>query len=370
MRSSETKAEQKTEMEAAYGKYTFRKTVVILIFVVATFIMAGVSLSYNGLDGVGIIESYDYLFKHIMGATYDRITDNTNWVNDWNIWNQYAPRMCIAIITGAGLATCGVAMQALLKNPLADPYTVGISDGACFGAVAAIVIGASLSSLTGSMGIVTNAFLCGMVPAVIVILLTRIVHMTPATTILVGVAMSYVFSGLETTIMVATDPDTLKQAYLWQIGSFGSFSWTKCQLPFILTAIGCAILIISSRNLNLLALGDDSASSLGLDVDTFRTIIMIVVSIMVAGLVAFVGIIGFVGLVAPHMVRMVMGGDNRYLLPASMAAGAFFMLFADLVSRIVVPGNELRVGLIASIIGAPIFLYMIVKRRKGYGEGF
>ena len=370
MRDADIKAEQKTEMEAAYGRYTFRKVVVILAFIVATFILAGVSLSFNELDGVGIIESYDYLFKHLMGVRYDRITDNTNWINDWNLWNQYAPRVCIAIICGAGLAACGVAMQSLLKNPLADPYTLGISDGACFGAVTAIVTGASLSTLSSSMGIVTNAFLCGMVPAVIVILLTRLVHMTPATTILVGVAISYVFSGLETTIMVATDPDTLKQAYLWQIGAFGQFSWEKCIIPFALTFIGSTVLIISSRDLNLLALGDDSATSLGLNVDAFRTLIMVICAIMVAGLVSFVGIIGFVGLVAPHMVRMVIGGDNRYLIPASLSAGAAFLLLADLISRTAIPGDELRVGLIASMIGAPIFLYMIVKKKKGYGEGF
>lgn len=370
MRSAEVKAEQKTEMEAAYGKYTFRKILFILLFIAATFLMAGISLSFNGLDGVGIIESYDYIFKHLFGATYNRISDNTNWVNDWNLWNQYAPRISIAIITGAGLAVCGVAMQALLKNPLADPYTVGISDGACFGAVAAIVTGASLSSISGSMGIVTNAFICGMVPAVVVILLTRMVHMNPATTILVGVAISYVFSGLETTIMVATDPDTLKEAYLWQIGSFGNFSWNKCTVPFVLTVIGSIVLLLSSRNLNLLSLGDDSATSLGLNVDVFRTLIMIFVSVMVAALVAFVGIIGFVGLVAPHMVRMIIGGDNRYLIPASMSAGAFFMLLADLISRTAFANSELRVGLIASMIGAPIFLYMIVRKKRGYGEGF
>ena len=370
MHTVKTKEEQKTEMEEAYGKYTFRKILFILLFTIAAFLMAGISLSYNGLEGVGVIESYDYIFKHLMGTTYDRISDNTNWINDWNLWNQYAPRISIAIITGAGLAVCGVAMQAILKNPLADPYTVGISDGACFGAVAAIVTGASLSSLSASMGVVTNAFICGMIPAIVVILLTRMVHMNPATTILVGVAISYVFSGLETTLMVATDPDTLKQAYLWQIGSFGNFNWDKCVLPFILTVIGCAALLLSSRNLNLLSLGDDSATSLGLDVDTFRTLVMVFVSIMVAALVAFVGVIGFVGLVAPHMVRMLIGGDNRYLIPASMAAGAFFMLLADLLSRIAVSGSELRVGLIASMIGAPIFLYMIIKKKKNYGEGF
>ncbi len=365
--------EQKSEIELAYGRYTFRKLLLIFGIICVVIIIAGVSLSQNDV-GVGFVESYRYIIDHLAGKTYDRTTDLESWVADYNLWNFRLPRICMAIIVGMGLAACGVTMQALMKNPLADPYTVGISDGACFGAVAAIVVGYSFSMFNSSIGLVSNAFLGGMIPAVVIILLSRFVNMSPATTILVGVALSYIFSGLETAIMVTTDAETLKEAYLWQIGTFNGVSWNDCRIPFVVTAVCGAFLIFVSNKLNLLALGDDSASSLGLDVDTFRTICMIVVSVTVAALVSFVGIIGFVGLVAPHIVRMVTGGDNRYLIPASMVSGAAFMLLADLLSRL--PNMygytemELRVGLIVSIIGAPLFLYIIVRRKQKYGEGF
>ncbi len=365
--------EQKSEVERAYGRYTSRKVILIIVLLVVMFIVAGISLSQNGV-GTGFFESYRYVVDHILGKTYDRTTDLDAWVADYNLWTYRVPRICMAIIAGVGLAVCGVTMQALLKNPLADPYTVGISDGACFGAVAAIVVGYSLSMFSSSLGLVTNAFFGGLIPALVIIILTRFVNMSPATTILVGVALSYIFSGLETAIMITADAETLKEAYLWQIGSFTDKSWDDCKIPSVFTLITSIVLMFLSSRLNLLALGDDSASSLGLDVDTFRTLCMIIVSVTVAAIVSFFGIIGFVGLVAPHIVRMVTGGDNRYLMPASMVSGAIFLLLADLLSRLPnlygYTNIELRVGLVVSMIGAPLFLYMIVRRNRSYGEGF
>ena len=129
-------------------------------------------------------------------------------------------------------------------------------------------------------------------------------------------------------------------------------------------------MMFSCKNLNLLALGDDSATSLGLDVDQFRTVCMILVSVCVASIVSFCGVIGFVGLVAPHIVRMLIGGDNKFLIPASMGAGALFILVADLISRTIIAPEELRVGVIVSIIGAPFFLYVILRKKKKYGDAF
>jgi len=354
------------KLEEQYNRYTSRKILLIIALVAIIFILIGVSLMFNG-RGLGFVEAMSYFFNHIIGTTY--IVGSDEWVNDYAIWTVYTPRVFMAIIVGAGLASCGVVMQALLNNPLADPYTTGLSDGACFGAVAAIVMGFTLSGISGSLGIVTNAFFGGLVPAIVIIMLSRVINMSPAVTILVGVALSYLFSGMETLIMVSTDADTLKNAFLWQIGTFTNTDWSEIPIPLILVALSSAIMLLMSRKLNLLSLGDDSASSLGLDVDNFRTILMIIVAISVAGMISFSGIIGFVGLVAPHVVRMAIGGDNRYLIPASMAAGAAFLLVADLLSRVVVYPDELRVGLIASIIGAPVFLYMILKKKR-YGEGY
>lgn len=354
------------KLEEQYSKYTFRKVVVIAVLVVAVVILIGLSLMFNGRD-IGFVDSLAIFFQHIFGATYE--VGTPEWVDDYAIWTVYTPRVFMAIIVGAGLAACGVVMQALLSNPLADPYTTGLSDGACFGAVAAIVMGFTLSGVVGSIGVVTNAFLGGLIPALVIIMLSRVINMSPAVTILVGVALSYLFSGMETLVMVSTDADTLKTAFLWQIGTFTSTAWNEIPIPFVLVVASSIVMILLSRKLNLLSLGDDSASSLGLDVDNFRTVLMVIIACSVAGMISFSGIIGFVGLVAPHVMRMIIGGDNRYLIPASMAAGAAFLLIADLLSRIIVYPDELRVGLIASIIGAPIFLYMILKKKR-YGEGY
>ena len=353
------------DLERKYSSYTFRKVALTAVLTVGTLIAGVYALTFTGRD-IGFADTFVYLFKHITGTTYQLGTDE--WADDYTIWNTYLPRVIIAIVTGAGLAISGVVMQALLSNPLADPYTTGLSDGACLGAVAAIVMGFTFTSTASSMGIVINAFIGGLIPAFIIIFIIRRMNLPPAVLILIGVALSYIFSALETLIMISTDSDTLKNAYLWQIGSFDGTTWSEIPIVFFCSLAASALMLFCSKKLNLLMLGDDSATSLGLDVDQFRTLLMVLVSVTVATLISFSGIIGFVGLVIPHILRMCIGGDNRYLMPASMAAGALFMVVADLISRTIMP-EELRVGLIASIIGAPMFLYMIL-RKKRYGEGF
>ena len=355
------------DLESEYSAMVWKKIVLIIVIAIAVVIVAGYTLTLNGLH-LSFFECYEYIFGHIFGNQYE--FRSPEWNNDYLLWNIYLPRVVLAVIVGAGLAVCGVVMQSLMNNPLADPYTVGISDGACFGAVAAIVAGFSLATIFQSMGVVVSAFICGLVPAIIIILLSRIVKLTPATSILIGVALSYLFSGLETAIMVSTDTETLRNAYLWQIGTLNGATWNDCIIPFILTLVCSAFMMFSCKNLNLLALGDDSATSLGLDVDQFRTVCMILVSVCVASIVSFCGVIGFVGLVVPHIVRMLIGGDNKFLIPASMGAGALFILVADLISRTIIAPEELRVGVIVSIIGAPFFLYVILRKKKNYGDTF
>ena len=357
--------EESGGIEEAYMAYRLRKILLIAGLSVLLFIFTFYALSFNGMD-IGFADCVSYVFNHIFGTTSDY--NSSEWMEDYILWNLYVPRVVMAIIAGASLAICGVAMQSLMNNPLADPYTVGISDGACFGAVASIVMGASTATVASSAGLVVSAFICGLIPAVIIIMLSTVVRLTPATSILIGVALSYIFSGLEAMMMVTTDADTLKNAYLWQIGSLDKVVWDNLFIPAAVVIVCSVYLILTSNKLNLLSLGDDSATSLGLDVRLFRTITMIIVSVTVAAVVSFVGIIGFVGLVAPHMVRLLIGGDNKYLVPVSMLAGALFLQVADIVSRTVIAPDELRVGLIASIIGAPIFLYIILKRKRNYGE--
>lgn len=355
-------------LEEAYSRHIWLRVVSVVVLLFIVLVVAAYSLTIHGRN-LDLLQVITYLIDHVSGAQY--ASGTTAWVDDYMLWNMYLPRVVLAVFLGAGLAICGVAMQGVMSNPLADSYTTGISDGACFGAVAAIVTGFTLSDMAGSMGIVTNAFLGGLVPAIILIVLSSVIKMSPATTILVGVALSYIFSGLESAIMVGTDADTLKEAYLWQIGSLEDIvSWSKCVIPIVITVLGCFILWMFSGKLNLLSLGDNSARSLGLNVRLFKALVMVIVSIVVAALVSYVGIVGFVGLVAPHLVRMVMGGNNRYVIPASALVGSILILVADLISRTAIAPDELRLGVIISMIGSPVFLYIILSRKKNYGEVF
>ena len=274
------------------------------------------------------------------------------------------PHALVAIIAGASLAVCGALMQAVMGNPLADPYTSGISSGACFGAVAAIVVGVSFSSITGEMGIVTNAFIGAMVPAIIIILLSERIRMTPATLILLGTAISYFFNSLVTYMMVTTDADTLKTAYLWQVGSLDGMSWNSVYPMLIVTVIGTVFVMMATKKLNVMSLGDNSATSLGVDVQKFRMMCLALMAVMTAAIVSYTGIIGFVGLVAPHVVRIVTGADNRFVVPISMAVGALLLLFADYAAFQL---SNIPVGVITSLIGSPIFFALILFQSKKTG---
>lgn len=353
------------EVEQDYRRYLLRKVLFILAFGLGCVVVAGISLSYNG-RGIGFTDAYGYILGHLTGMTYERGTPE--WFDDYVVWNTYLPRVAIAVIAGCGLAVCGVMMQAVLANPLADPYTTGVSDGATLGATVAIITGLTFSNVAGSMGIAVNAFIGAMVPAAILIVLSSVVRMTPATCILAGTAMSGIFGGIQTLITYSASPEELTAALRWGIGSFNQVTWDSCTLPFIVTVAGVIIAFVLHKGLNLLTLGDAGAKSLGLDVERFKALCMVVTAIVAAAIVCYVGIIGFVGLIAPHMVRMVLGGDNRYVIPASMLVGSFLLLLSDLLSRVLIYPDELRVGLVMSVIGAPVFLYMIVRRRSGYGS--
>lgn len=352
------------DIEKEYHSYILRKIIMVVVFFVLCLVTIAISLTVNDLD-LKPMEAVQYLFKHITGGEFETTVEKRN---DFMIWNFYTPRIAMAIICGCGLAICGILMQSVLANPLADPYTTGVSDGACLGATVAIVTGFTYANVASEMGIVVNAFVGALVPALIIIALSSVVKMTPATTILVGVALSNMFGGLQTLINYLADPEELTAALQWGIGSFMSVHWDDCRIPFLVTLIGGIISAFLYKKLNLITLGENSAKSLGLDVERFKTICLVMVAVMASSLICFVGIIGFVGLVGPHIVRMIIGGDNKFVLPASMLVGSFLLLASDLIARLVIFPDELRAGLIMSIIGAPIFLYIIVSRKSSYGS--
>ena len=353
--------DEKTRVIAEYHHQILRKLIVFVASIAGIILFVGL-FSINSYPDLTLAETYDIIWNHIIGNSFEPRT--TYWWADRHIWNTAMPHIIVAILAGVSLVVCGTLMQALMGNPLADPYSTGISSGACFGAVAAIVMGAVLFGFSNQYGIVVNAFIGAMIPALLIIFLSSRIRMTPATLILLGTAISYFFNSLITYMMVTTDADTLKSAYMWQIGSLDGMSWESIPIMLVITILGSIFVMFASNKLNVMSLGENSAISLGIDVQHFRTICLAVMAIMTSAIVAFTGIIGFVGLVSPHIVRILVGSDNKFVLPISMSMGALLMLFADYISFLLA---NIPIGVVMSVIGSPIFLILIIYHTRSKG---
>ena len=347
-----------------YESYIFRKVMLITACAVAAFLLIGVSV-YIGSSDISLSRIYSLIWNHILGTEYERGT--ADFIDDYVVWKLRLPRAVFAIIAGAGLAAGGAVMQSVMKNPLADPYTTGISSGACFGMAISMTLGIEIGAGTilGDAGGIVNAFVFAVVPMLLIIALNQKIGASPTTLILAGVAISYIFNSLTTLLMMVSDAETLANVYRWQIGSLANnLSWDSMPLMASINIAGAIVLMFLSSKLNILTLGDASAKSLGMNADMMRVVCLFIVSLMVASIVSYCGIIGFVGLVVPHIIRILIDSDNKFVIPASMALGAVFLLSADIAARIVGTLDSIPVGVILSFVGSPIFLYLIIRQKK------
>ncbi|KUH74091.1 ABC transporter permease [Mycolicibacterium novocastrense] len=270
------------------------------------------------------------------------------------------PRVVLAAVIGAGLAGCGMVLQAVVRNPLADPMLLGVSSGASVGAVAVLVAGAGL----GLFMLPAAAFLGALVALVAVYFLARTGgRMTTLRLILAGVAVAEVLSAVASLLIVTSDdPHKAQSAVRWMLGGLGGATWSTVWIPAIALAVGIAVLLAVTRPLNLLYSGEEAAAALGLDVHRFRAAMFVVVALMVGAMVAVSGAIGFVGLIMPHIVRMLVGADHRRALPAAALLGASFLIACDIAARTVAAPEELPVGVLTALVGGPYFLWLM--RRK------
>ena len=252
-------------------------------------------------------------------------------------------------------------MQSMLKNPLADPYTMGISSGAGFGAALAMILGFEL--IAGG-GVVLNAFIFAIIPALVILFLSKFRNATPTMMILCGIALMYLFNAATQLFMLISDPDDLSAVYTWTVGSVAGVDYIGIAIMAIITIFGSIYIQIMANQLNVMGLGDESAKTLGVDVESRRLIVLMVITLVAAVIVSFTGIIGFIGLVAPHMVRTIIGTDNKFLLPASAVFGALLLMLSDIVARVIAEPVSLPVGVITSCIGGPLFLFLILRNNK------
>jgi len=354
-----------SDVEFESGKEEYKssitKKVMFLLICLAVLILTTV-VSCSVGTGYEFTKTLEVIWDHIIGRTYE--PRSPDWWADYYIFNNVMPGVIMALIAGAGLALAGTVMQSMMENPLADAYTTGISSGACLGAVVAIIMGFSYSTVISGAGIVINAFIGSLIPAIIVILMVRYIGNSPSTIILVGTALTFFFNSLVTLVMITASAESLQDAYIWQVGSVTNASWSDMPLMLVMTIASAILVQISSSKLNIMALGEKSAKSLGLDVVQFRMLCIILTSVLIASIISFTGIIGFIGLVAPHMTRYLVGGDNKFVVPGSMIMGSTVLVVADLVSRSLMSFGNIPIGVVMSFIGAPVFLYLIVRRKS------
>lgn len=287
-------------------------------------------------------------------------------MNSYIILQVRLPRIIMALITGMVLSLGGVIMQALLQNPLASPYTLGISSGASFGAGLAIVLGTSLFGLTlvqhGRMIIAVNAFLFGLITFFLVYGIAKIKKGSSSILILSGVAVGTIFSAGLSALKYFSNNEALKDLVIWLLGGFWGANWTNILILSPILLLCLFIFIRLAWDFNTLNAGDDIAFSSGVNVKKIRNISMILVTLSSATAIAFSGIIGFVGLVAPHMTRSIVGQDNRFLIPGSALSGGILLLFSDTIARTIISPVEIPVGIVTSLFGGPFFIYILLRR--------
>jgi ABC-type Fe3+-siderophore transport system permease subunit len=340
-----------------YVSRSYRKVTFAVLVLIASFLIFGVTISVGGYD-IGFLESYQIVYDHLVG---NPVSDP---MKDMIIWEYRLPRAIMAALAGAGLAIGGAVMQSSLRNPLAEPYTMGISSGASLGAALSIISGLSVVPwLTGESATVANAFILSLIPVAVILLVIKFKKSTPTMMILSGIAVMYVFSAVTTMLMVLADPVSLAEVYQWRVGTLGKATWENIPMVLIFVTFGIAALWLLSRDLNVLAMGGKTATSLGVNSNRLMMAALVVVALVTSAIVCFTGTIGFVGLVVPHMARMFVGSNNKYLIPSSACFGALFLLVMDSIAK-VAGQTGLPVGVICAMVGGPSFIYILIKQRR------
>lgn len=285
------------------------------------------------------------------------------------VWYIRLPRLMLAVAVGAALAVCGVIMQAIVKNPLADPYVLGISSGASLGATVAILLG--VGSFLGSNFVGILGFAGAFGVSLLVILLSNVGGRSNSVRLLLaGMALSSVCSAASSFVVYfASDREGMMSVTYWLMGSLAGAEWGQIAflLPFVLL---CTLFFWSqSRTLNLMLLGDEVSVTLGADLHRWRLLYLLLASALIGFVVYAAGMIGFVGLIIPHAARMVFGSDHRRLIPASALLGALLLVWADVLCRTIIPRSELPIGILTSLLGAPCFVYLMARKTYGFGGG-
>lgn len=346
------------------GKPIYVCTILLLLLALVLSILIAVTI---GSVDLSIGEVYRVISYHLL-----RIGDGSLYgsgvVSDI-VWYIRLPRIILAMAVGMGLAVSGVVMQAIVKNPLADPYVLGISSGASLGATFAIMIG--FGSFLGGNAVGVGAFIGAFAVSLLVQIVANIGGRANSIRLLLaGTALSSVCSALTNFIVyIAGDKAGIETVTFWLMGSLAGAKWVNIVVILPCMIAATLFFMTQARTLNMLLLGDEVSITLGTDLHHYRHLYLIISSLMVGLAVYCAGMIGFIGLLIPHMVRMLFGTDHKKIIPLSALSGAIFLIWADVACRVIIPKSELPIGILVSVIGAPCFLYLLIRKSYGFGGG-
>ena len=316
-------------------------------------VLAALAGVVSGSTEVGVSEVFSVLAGRDIGEVSRLI-----------LFQVRLPRVLLAAVIGAALSAAGVAFQALLRNPLADPFIIGVSGGSAFGAVLAISAGLDVV-LAGVSAIPAFSFLGAIGTMAAIYAISRVRGQVPIyTLLLVGVIFNAFYSAVIMFITSVADFTSVLRIVFWLMGNLTSVQYGDIAVVAAYIGLGCAILLLMGRNLNLLSLGEETAAQLGVNVERTKAITFFAASLVTGAAVSAAGMIGFVGLMVPHVVRLLVGPDHRLLMPASILAGASFLILADVVARTIIAPTEIPVGVITAICGGPFFIWLLKTRQK------
>ncbi len=342
-----------------------RKKYALLAVGVFAVVILGMCFVTIGVSDTSVLQ----VINAVLALTGGEISSSPESAKYKIILFMRLPRITMAVAAGIGMSVAGTSMQAITRNPLVSPFTVGVSSAAAFGASMCIVFAESIF-FRSEAGIVLCAFLSAVICAAVVYAVSSRAGMSAETVVLSGIALNYFFNALTAMVEFFAEEHKLAAVVQWTFGTFNGVTWAE-------TAIVCAFVLVCTtvvyyfrHKLNIMASGDDeTAKSLGVNTSAVRAAVGLAAVLMTASIISFTGVIGFVGLVAPHIARIIVGGDHKFLIPFSAICGALLLMAADTLGRVILSPVNIPVGIIVSFIGVPLFIHLILKdgRRERYG---
>lgn len=344
-----------TRAEELYQQITGRKYAIVFSLAIAVVLILFVDIAV----GPAWLSITEILLAILAPNSVDPATSVI-------VWNLRLPIALMAVVVGASLAIAGAEMQTILDNPLASPYTLGISAAAGFGAALALVLGTGIIPYGKHFMVPINAFFFAMLTCLLIYAIARKAKLSAETMVLAGIAILFLFQSAIALLQYVASEQQLQAVVFWLFGSLYRTTWLKLAIVAAILIVTVPVLAKDAWKLTAMRLGDEKAKSLGVNVERLRLKVFIWVSILTGAAVCFVGTIGFIGLAGPHIARMLVGEDQRFFLPTSALAGAVLLSAASAVSKLVIPGAILPIGIVTSFIGVPFFISLMLKRKSGY----